>query len=90
VAVPGRIAANNRKLIHVEKDTLHKPLWTESGLKWIYGKGQNYNWTRNYAMHLWYRKHNIDYNPKSIRSLKNTLGGIFRFIYYGSAGLMNT
>ena len=84
VQMPGIIAREHPGLVHVEKDTIHKPNWQDPGLRKLYNDGVFYNWTaRNYAVHLWYRKHNVDYDPESIKRLNKTVGQIFRYIFYG-------
>ena len=88
VVMPGRIASKHPDLIHVEKDTIHKPNWQAPGLRQLYHPGVFYDWqTKNYAVHLWYRKHNIDHDPDSIKQLNTTLGQIFRYIFYGKSDL---
>ena len=84
VKMPGIIAKRHPGLVHVEKDTIHKPNWEVPERRKLYEDGVFYNWTaRNYAVHLWYRFHNVDYNPESIKRLNKTVGQIFRYIFYG-------
>ena len=89
VVMPGIIANRHPGLVHVEKDTIHKPNWDLYGLRKLYGNGEFYNWkARNYAVHLWYRKHDVDYDPESIKRLHTTVGQIFRFIFYGNSDML--
>ena len=88
VQMPGIIAKGHPGLVHVEKDTIHKPNWQDPGLRKLYDDGVSYNWTaRNYAVHLWYRLHNVDYDPESIKRLNKTVGQIFRYIFYGQSDM---
>ena len=88
VLMPGIIAKDHPGLVHVEKDTIHIPNWQDPGLRKLYNDGVFYNWTaRNYAVHLWYRKHNVDYDPESIKRLNKTVGQIFRYIFYGQSDM---
>ena len=90
VIMPGIIAREHPGLVHVEKDTIHKPNWEDSGLRKLYDDGTFYNWTaRNYAVHLWYRKHNVDYDPESIKRLNKTVGQIFRYIFHGQSDMIS-
>ncbi|KAK2174027.1 hypothetical protein NP493_835g03012 [Ridgeia piscesae] len=87
--IPGFIARTQGGLVHVEIDTIHTPSWEASGLRQLYGDGVFYNWTaRNYAVHLWYRFHNVDYDPESIKRLNKTVGQIFRYIFYGKSDMV--
>ena len=89
VIMPGIIAKRHPELIHVEKDTIHKPNWTPHERRQLYADGVFYNWTaRNYAVHLWYRFHHVDYDPESIKRLNKTIGQIFRYIFYGNADMI--
>ena len=72
-------------LAHVETRSLQRPSWCETEL--IYGLGRNTDLSRNYALHLWYRWHDADYSPHSIRVLDSPLGRVFRRVYYGSEAL---
>ena len=78
-AVSGRLARAYPSLIHVEYYTIHNPNYHHKDL--IYGEGRYFNLTENYAIHLYYRKHKVNYNSKTLKTLNNTLGRIFRFIY---------
>ena len=87
--IPAFIARTQGGIVHVETDTIHTPNWEASGLRKLYDDGVFYNWTaRNYAVHLWYRFHNVDYDPESIKRLNKTVGQIFRYIFYGKSDLM--
>ena len=88
VVMPGRIASHHPELIHVENDSIHKPNWGAVGLRQLYDPGFSYDWrSRNYAVHLCYRKYNIDHTPQSIKHLNTTMGDIFRYIFYGTSDM---
>ena len=89
VLMPCIIVREHPGLVHVEKDTIHKPNWEDFGLRKLYNDGTFYNWTaRNYAVHLWYRFHNVDYDPESIKRLNKTVGQIFRYIFYEQSDMI--
>jgi hypothetical protein len=86
VLVPARLAKKYPSLIHTEAKSLHRPNWLET--KWLYNNGSLYDWSRNYAVHLWYRFHNVDHNPEDIKMLNTTMGELFRYIYYGKKDII--
>ena len=89
VKMPGIIAKRHPGLVHVENDTIHKPSWEGPERRKLFDDGVFYNWTaRNYAVHLWYRFHNVDYDPESIKRLNKTVGQIFRYIFYGKSDML--
>jgi len=69
-------------LVHVEETTLDRPNWEE--MDQIYdGK---YNWTSNYAVHLWIRLWPQEKRPNGVEDIltKNTtLGEIARLAMFG-------
>lgn len=75
------VARQHPELIHVEETSMNRPSYFETDL--IY-KGK-FNWSEKYSVHLWYRYHHKEYNHVSIRRLKNSLGEIFRYIWYNSS-----
>jgi hypothetical protein len=77
VKLPGILAKNYPDLVHTEWDTIDRPNWEERRL--IYNAGVKYDWSKNYAMHLWYRFYNKDHNPDDIKTLDSTLGEICTF-----------
>lgn len=86
VVIPMRLARDHPDLVHVEWFSINRPNWFER--EWLYGDGKLWDWSENYAVHLWYREHNIDYNPISIRTLNTTVGEIFRHIYYENSRIL--
>lgn len=80
--MPHALASRYPQLIHVEESSLDRPNWKES--RSIYAG--LYNWTSNYAMHLWVRKWPNEFRPqgtRDIRAINTTLGEISRLILYG-------
>jgi len=82
VYVPMELARRHPDLVHVEWFTINRPNWNER--QWLYENGKLWDWSENYAVHLWYREHPTDivYDPLSIRSLNTTTGEVLRLIYY--------
>ncbi|XP_064621115.1 uncharacterized protein LOC135483972 [Lineus longissimus] len=85
IRLPFKLSQQYPNLIHVETDTLNRPSWFE--LDKIYGK-KPYDWHRNFAMHLWYRKYNKDHNFQTIKTVDSTMGQMFRWTLYGHPGVM--
>ena len=82
VILPMKLAKQHPKLVHIEWFNLFRPNWGER--HWLYEDGKLWDWSENLAVHLYYREHNVEYDPNTIRALNTTAGEIFRFIYYGS------
>jgi len=86
--VPMTLARRYPNLVHVEWFSMHRPNWNER--QWLYTDGLLWDWSSNFAVHLWFRAHPKDvvYDPISIRSLNTTTGEVFRHIYYGDTRLL--
>ena len=78
VQVPFKLWQRNPDLIHVEHTTMNLPNWKET--KYIYNAAVRYDWSHNYCVHTWYRKHKKEYNHTSIMSVESTLGDMFRYV----------
>ena len=85
VRVLARLVQEHPDLIHIELKSLNRPNWME--LLWLYGNNKIYNWRENYAIHFWYRYHNIEHTPNGIRHMNTTMGEIFWYIYFGSPSM---
>ena len=94
--VPSKLVIRYCKsgIVHVEAATIHNPHFTR--LNQLIGP-DHYDWSSNYAIHLWYRlwaehknwnKWKIDPNPESIKKSNTTFGQIARLIYYGSPNML--
>lgn len=81
VHLPGLLALRCPQYVHTEEDTLNRPSWKELDI--LYGIGKYANLSRNYAIHLWFRFHDVDYSPESILVVQTTIGRLFRQVYYG-------
>jgi len=88
VYVPMELAKQHPNLIHVEWFSINRPNWNER--QWLYTTGKLWDWSENYAVHLWYREHptNIAYDPLTIRHLNTTTGEVLRLIYYENPRLL--
>ncbi|KAK3099630.1 hypothetical protein FSP39_007237 [Pinctada imbricata] len=64
-------------LIHVEEKTFVKPNGIDAP-KQIFK--ENYNWSHNYAIHMFIRFNRTVHNFKDIRYLNTTVGSVSRFI----------
>ena len=84
--IPYSLQFQYPQLIHVEENTINYP----SGKKLELIYETRYDWRQNYAMHLWYRLHEIDHNPRDIRAMNTTFGEIARFVYYGNSSLLTS
>ena len=86
--VPMSLARQYPDLVHVEWFSMHRPNWDER--QWLYTEGRLWDWSNNYAVHLWFRTHPTDmyYDPLTIRQLNTTTGEVLRHIYYGDTRLL--
>ena len=82
--VPNDLARLYPHLIHVEDTSLNRPNWFEMNLLYF----DHYNWSDNYAVHVWQRHipqgATIPLEPHDINRLDSTLGEITRYVLYGS------
>ncbi|ELU07691.1 hypothetical protein CAPTEDRAFT_189062 [Capitella teleta] len=74
---PHELAAQHPHLIHVEDKNLLHPSWHEPDLLF---KG-NYDWSENYAMHIWHRFGYVPETPEEIMHLNTTIGQVMRHVY---------
>ena len=79
--VPYNLQFSHPQLVHVERGTINYPGGKELDL--IY-KGR-YDWSRNYAIHLWYRLHEFEHSITSIKTMDTTFGEVARFVLFGNA-----
>lgn len=89
VYVPMELARRHPGLVQIEWFSINRPNWYERS--WLYGHGRLWDWSSNYAVHLWYRdrpRDDVDYDPVTIRGLNTTVGEVFRHIYYGHPRLL--
>ena len=82
--LPFKLAERHRSLIHTEHTTMNRPSWSAEERKYLYSGKLKYDWSRNYCIHTWYRFHQIEYDPDSIKTINKTTGELFRFVLFGS------
>lgn len=82
--IPYHLQYEHPHLIHVEEKSLNYPSGPDRHL--IYEK--LYDWSKNYAMHLWYRLYGLPLTQNNIKKMNTTFGQIARFIYYNTTKLI--
>jgi len=89
VEVPHTLARVFPSFIYVEEASLNRPSWDE--VDKIYERA--YNWTGNYAIHLWLRVQkmkNVTLVPQSAADIdcnNATIGQVARHVYYESQSM---
>ena len=76
-------------LVHVEETTLNRPNWKE--MDQIYDGW--YNWTQNYAVHLWVRLWPDEKRPNGVEDIltkKTTFAELARLAIFGSHEVRNS
>lgn len=88
VFVPMKLARQRPDLVRIEWFSINRPNWNER--HWLYAPGALWDWSSNYAVHLWFRDHPVDtvYDPVTIRRLNTTTGEVLRHIYYEHTDLL--
>lgn len=66
--------------VHMESSRLYRPNWFESKLLF---KGWDFNWTDNYAVHVWTNSNPVPQSEEDIQSANTTIAQIFRHVLYG-------
>lgn len=74
-----KLAEKYPNLVHVEEKTLNYP---SGPMKHLIYEVSHFNWSNNYAIHLWSRLHKKAYTPETIKNLNTTFGKLARLIYY--------
>ena len=75
---------NETGLIHVEDKTFVKPNAIDAPKQIFKG---NYNWSNNYAIHMFIRYNKTVHNFQDIRYLNTTVGSVSRFILFDNKEL---
>ena len=84
--VPSMLALRYPHLVHIEKESLHRPAYFEREKIWGAVK---YNWKNNYAIHTWIRLYDGPQpTPENIKRMNSTYGEIARLVYYGSTAML--
>jgi hypothetical protein len=81
--LPYKLSLKFPDLIHVENKTFVRPNWTQ--LKLLFEK--NFNWSKNYAIHLYVRFYKRFHTFMDVRRLNTTLGSVARYILYNNKEL---
>ncbi|XP_059154507.1 uncharacterized protein LOC131939990 [Physella acuta] len=71
---------NTNRLVNVRKQ-LYQPNWYE--IEKLVNASHPYNWSQNYAMHMWVNSGRIPKETLAIQADNSTVGQIFRYILYG-------
>ncbi|XP_069132313.1 uncharacterized protein [Argopecten irradians] len=77
--VPYQLSQKYPHLIHIEKKTFVNPDYTNVDMIFK----ENFNWSNNYAIHLYIRYYKVEHNFTDIRHLNTTLGSVARHVLYG-------
>jgi len=92
IRVPFKLWKRHPELIHVEKTSINHPNWQDDELKYIYDSSLTFNWSENFAIHLWSHKMKKIgkiqlYDADNIKHINSTFGQVARLIYYGSSNV---
>ena len=77
IQFPLKLSRRLPGLLHIEESSLHRPNWME--LQYLYGNKQ-YDWSKNYAIHLWFRFYRKEHDFGNIGQVNSTFGQIVRYI----------
>ncbi|KAJ8311505.1 hypothetical protein KUTeg_010860 [Tegillarca granosa] len=83
-AIPYLLRDKYPDIFHVEERSLVYPSGPDKRLI----HDTVYDWSNNYAIHLWHRTFNTHYNPESVKMLNTTYGQIARFVLYNNSDLI--
>ncbi|XP_076088311.1 uncharacterized protein LOC143058747 [Mytilus galloprovincialis] len=81
--VPNLLSEKYPDLIHVENKTFVRPNYTQLRLLFE----MNFDWSKNYAIHLYIRFYKFIHDFNDIRYLNTTIGSVARHVLYGSKEL---
>ena len=79
-----------RPLVHVEEEALSSPDWVHRYL--LFSDNDFFRWWRRklYVVHFMFEKQEgAVYNPEYIKTLKNLVGSVLRYICFGSPDLVD-
>ncbi|XP_060078856.1 uncharacterized protein LOC132558326 [Ylistrum balloti] len=77
--VPSRLSKVHPRLIHIENKTFVRPDASHKDDLFY----NNFDWSKNYAIHLFMRFYKQVYSVTSIRTLNCTIGAVARFVLFG-------
>ncbi|XP_022321629.2 uncharacterized protein LOC111123532 isoform X2 [Crassostrea virginica] len=81
--LPNQLSLKYPHLLHVENKTFVRPNYTQLPL--LFQK--NFNWSKNYAIHLYIRFYKRMHTFIDVRRLKTTMGSVARYILYDTKEL---
>ncbi|XP_063412061.1 uncharacterized protein LOC134694887 [Mytilus trossulus] len=81
--VPFLLSKKYPDLIHVENKTFVRPSWQQLPL--LFEK--NFDWSKNYGIHLYIRFYKFTHDFNDIKYLNTTMGSVGRHVLYGSKEL---
>ena len=81
--LPYQLSLKYPHLLHVENKTFVRPNYTQLPL--LFQK--NFNWSKNYAIHLYIRFYKRMHTFIDVRRLKTTMGSVARYILYDTKEL---
>lgn len=81
--LPYKLSLKYPNLLHVENKTFVRPNYTQ--LKLLFRK--NFNWSKNYAIHLYIRFYKRMHTFMDVRRLNTTMGSVARYILYDNKEL---
>ena len=70
--------------IYIDERHLQHPTWLRSEQLF----DTVYDWSENYAVHVWKRYGRVPESPDDVKRLNTTLGQVMRFVYFGSKDLI--
>ena len=81
--IPYQLSEKHPELIHIDGYNFTRPNYLQT--KMIFK--ENYDWSTNYAMHLFIRWYKDPINVDIIRTLNTTIGAISRNVFFGNKEL---
>ncbi|XP_062572887.1 uncharacterized protein LOC134234859 isoform X1 [Saccostrea cucullata] len=81
--LPHKLSLKHPDLLHIENKTFVRPNYTQ--LKLLFRK--NFNWSKNYGIHLYIRFYKRMHTSMDVRRLNTTMGSVARYILYDTKEL---
>jgi len=78
--VPRDMWHKNPGRLHMESERLYKPNWFEADK--LFKRG-DYDWSRNYAVHVWTNGNPVPRSEEEIQTANTTIAQVFRNALYG-------
>lgn len=78
--IPWEMWTRDPTRLHMESTRLYRPNWYEADILF---KHADYNWSENYAVHVWTNGNPVPKSEAEIQTLNTTIGQIFRYVMYG-------